>query len=72
MEAGLATILSPQRGEEFVGMQGDIWDAQKDMFLAGLGAVIAMTAVAGLRRRKAALRKADRPVLAARSVFAGK
>jgi putative membrane protein len=73
MEAGMAAILSPERGEEFVGMQGDIWDAQKDMFLAGLGAVLAMAIVAILRRRReTAQAKADRPILAARSVFAGK
>lgn len=73
MEAGMATILSPERGEEFVGMQGDIWDAQKDMFLAGLGAVVAMTAVAAVRRRRVTVQaKADQPMLAARSAFAGK
>jgi putative membrane protein len=73
MEAGMAAILSPERGEEFVGMQGDIWDAQKDMFLAGLGALVAMTAIAALRRRReTAQAKADQPILAARSAFAGK
>lgn len=50
LEAAMATILSPQRGEEFVGMQGDIWDAQQDMFLATLGAMIAMAGVAVARR----------------------
>ncbi len=50
LEAIMAGILSPQRGEEFVGMQGDIWDAQQDMFLAGFGAAIAMAGVAVLRR----------------------
>lgn len=73
MEAAMAMILSPERGEEFVGMQGDIWDAQKDMFLAGLGAVLTMSAVMVLRRRReTTLAKADRPVLAARSAYAGK
>ena len=32
----------PQRGMDFLGMQGDIWDAQKDMGLAIGGAIIAM------------------------------
>jgi putative membrane protein len=50
LEAMMAGLLSPQRGEEFVGMQGDIWDAQQDMFLAALGALIAMAAVAMVRR----------------------
>ncbi len=73
MEAGMAMILSPQREEEFVGMQGDIWDAQKDMFLAGVGAVLAMAAVLVFRRRREiASAKADRPLLAARSAYAGK
>ncbi|MEO5923532.1 MAG: DUF2238 domain-containing protein [Bryobacteraceae bacterium] len=54
MEAFMAAVLSPQRGEEFVGMQGDIWDAQKDMFLATLGAMITMAALAWVRARKPA------------------
>ncbi len=54
MEAGMASILSPQRGEEFVGMQGDIWDSQEDMFVAGLGSVVAMICVYQLRKRRAA------------------
>lgn len=54
MEAGMASILSPQRGEEFVGMQGDIWDSQEDMLMAGLGSVIAMLCVYQLRKRRAA------------------
>lgn len=33
-------------GIAFLGAQGDIWDAQKDMMLAGLGALIAMIIVA--------------------------
>jgi putative membrane protein len=33
-------------GLAFLGSQGDIWDAQKDMLLAGLGAIIAMAIVA--------------------------
>lgn len=40
LEAFMAQILTPQRTEEFVGMQGDIWDSQKDMFVAGLGGLI--------------------------------
>jgi putative membrane protein len=54
MEAGMASILSPQRGEEFVGMQGDIWDSQEDMLMAGLGSVVAMICVYQFRKRRAA------------------
>lgn len=38
-----ATIVSPEAGSAFLGAQGDIWDAQKDMLLAGIGAAMAMT-----------------------------
>ena len=53
LEAGSASILSPQRLEEFVGMQGDIWDSQEDMFMAGLGSVVAMCCIYQFRRRRA-------------------
>ncbi len=35
----------------FVGAQGDVWDAQKDMWLATLGAVIAMGITAAINVR---------------------
>jgi putative membrane protein len=59
LEAFMATILTPERGEEFVGMQGDMWDSQEDMFVAGLGSVIGVLIIAALVRRRNA-RKADR------------
>jgi putative membrane protein len=49
LEAFAASVLTPERGEEFVGMQGDIWDSQKDMFMAGLGAIAAMILIAAIR-----------------------
>jgi putative membrane protein len=54
MEAGVASVVSPQRGEEFVGMQGDIFDSQKDMFNATMGAIVAMVIVYAVRKRRAA------------------
>lgn len=41
-----ARNVDPAAGLAFLGSQGDIWDAQKDMGLAGLGALVAMLAVA--------------------------
>lgn len=38
-------------GLAFLGSQGDVWDAQKDMALAGLGALIAMCIVLIIRLR---------------------
>lgn len=40
-----ARNVSPEAGLAFLGSQGDIWDAQKDMGLAGLGALITMVIV---------------------------
>jgi putative membrane protein len=54
MEAGAAMVLSPERGEEFVGMQGDMWDSQEDMLMAGLGSVAAVIILAVIRHRQAA------------------
>lgn len=42
MEWFAAKTVSPELGLAFVGAQGDIWDAQKDMWLAFLGACIMM------------------------------
>jgi putative membrane protein len=53
LEAGSASILSPQRLEEFVGMQGDPWDSQEDMLMAGLGSIVAMICVYQFRKRRA-------------------
>src|SRR3989338_8287272 len=43
--SSLSGARRPELGLAFLGSQGDVWDAQKDMGLAGLGAVIAMTIV---------------------------
>jgi putative membrane protein len=54
LEAGAAMVLTPERGEEFVGMQGDMWDSQEDMFMAGIGSVVAVILLAVIRHRRAA------------------
>lgn len=43
-----ALLLDPAGGDKFLGSQGDIWDAQWDMFLAGVGASVALAALGGL------------------------
>jgi len=50
VEGMVAHIVSPELGAAFNGMQGDIWDAQKDMSLAMLGAIIAMVLAAGYQK----------------------
>ena len=42
LEAVVAVLVSPELGAAYLGTQGDQWDAQKDSFLAFLGAIIAM------------------------------
>jgi putative membrane protein len=42
---------NPQAGADFLGSQGDIWDAQKDMLMDTLGAVASLALFLVLRRR---------------------
>lgn len=46
-----AVNVDPAAGIAFLGSQGDIWDAQKDMLAAGVGAVLAMVIIAGINSR---------------------
>lgn len=71
LEAFAASVLTPARGEEFVGMQGDIWDSQKDMFMAGLGAVVAMVVIATVRAWIQRTRNRRQREVAAQAVAAG-
>ncbi len=41
-EWGAATLFGGDLGAAYLGTQGDIWDAHKDMALASLGAAVAM------------------------------
>ena len=50
VEAIVASIVSPEAGEAFVGMQGDMWDAQKDIAVAAIGATISTIALFVKRR----------------------
>ena len=46
-----AVSADPVAGAEFLGSQGDIWDAQKDMLADGLGAVLACAVYAVVHRK---------------------
>jgi putative membrane protein len=48
IEWGAAEWFGGELGAAYLGTQGDIWDAHKDMALAGTGALIAMLATAAL------------------------
>jgi len=50
IEWSVADIFFPAQGDAYLGTQGDIWDAQKDIFMAFLGAIIATTIVSSVKR----------------------
>jgi len=69
----VAAGVDPSAGLAFLGAQGDVWDAQKDMVVAGIGAVVAMSITVLVRwsldnnlprelRRSLILDKDDRPL----------
>lgn len=53
IEWQIAVTLSPAQAEAYNGQQGDVWDPQKDMALAGLGAVLACAALYRWRPNRA-------------------
>lgn len=46
LEWGAAVFLGGELGAAYLGTQGDVWDAQRDMALASAGALIAMIVTA--------------------------
>jgi len=72
IEAVAASVLSPDAGDAFLGLQGDPWDTHKDMFMALAGASIGMALTAAAVRLRG--RRADRPERAEedRSVMVGR
>lgn len=43
IEYGFVLFVAEEVAHTYLGTQGDIWDAHKDMFLATLGALITLT-----------------------------
>lgn len=50
IEWAVADVFFTKQGDAYLGTQGDIWDAQKDIFLAFSGAILATTIVSLLKR----------------------
>jgi len=50
IEWAVADVFFPAQGDAYLGTQGDIWDSQKDVFLAFSGAIIATTIVSAIKR----------------------
>ncbi len=51
VEWGAAEVFGGDLGQAYLGTQGDVWDAHKDMALASLGALIAMLVTYAINRR---------------------
>ena len=49
IEWAVADVFFKEQGVAYLGTQGDMWDAQKDMFLATLGAIIATSIVSAIK-----------------------
>jgi putative membrane protein len=46
----VADIFFPAEGIAYLGSQGDIWDAQKDMSIAFIGSILAVLVIASTRK----------------------
>jgi len=51
IEWAAAEFFGGELGVAYLGTQGDIWDAHKDMLLASIGALVAMLVTMGLNMR---------------------
>ena len=52
IEWAVADVFFPEQNFAYLGTQGGIWDAQKDMFMAFCGALISMLGIYLLKRMK--------------------
>lgn len=50
IEWAVADVFFKAQGDAYLGTQGDIWDAQKDIFMAFLGAIVATSIVSFIKR----------------------
>jgi putative membrane protein len=50
IEWGAAGVMSDELGQAYLGSQGDVWDAHKDMLLATIGAMLAVIISASVNR----------------------
>ena len=50
IEWAVADVFFKEQGDAYLGTQGDIWDAQKDIFLAFLGAILATSIVSMIKK----------------------
>ena len=51
----IVAITSGESASGFLALQGDVWDTQKDMFLAGIGAILALIFFSKIHDKQLAL-----------------
>lgn len=56
----IAAAASPELGAAYLGSQGDVWDAQKDMLLDSLGGIAGVLLFSGVHDRQIAARDESR------------
>jgi putative membrane protein len=56
-----SALVVGEDADAFLGTQGDPWDTQTDMFLAGVGAIAALLALTRLHDRQMGLHRAGEP-----------
>lgn len=61
LEAIIAQIVHPDLGAAYLGTQGDIWDAQKDMVAAILGGILGTVALVVVRPVRSRLARRNDP-----------
>jgi putative membrane protein len=50
IEWAVADVFFKAQGDAYLGTQGDIWDAQKDIFMALMGAILSTTIVSLIKK----------------------
>lgn len=58
IESWVAQVVHPELGITYLGSQGDVWDAQKDMAAAMYGALLCMALLFFLRKQRPAASRA--------------
>ena len=61
LEWWMVVVFYPGNGPEWLGLQGDPWDAQEDMLMALIGATAAIVLLSGLHERSMGRLRVGRP-----------